>query len=293
MTRMIGYYQRVLVGHNELLVEHQLQQCVLNSEGSLDGIYVESQPRPPELLSLLRELDRRHDSRLVETVTTLCQRDGIDLGQFRGSPDASQFWTAVHDLETTGGHLVVPHLGHLDNLGKSRRELMEHIDRARPALGLIDASSPPHTVRAHRSLGAVIGEFSVAPVSPATEIAGVNTRRILGLAGLTHMVPVIGRVMYQLVDALLEPSHVLCQDHRLTIQLARTPSGVVVACWDTRDYIDQPPPRAVTDACIGGRVVRTRWGTGTETRCEIPFPENESVAARSHANPRATPVQVR
>ncbi|WP_280216677.1 hypothetical protein [Nocardia neocaledoniensis] len=293
MTTMIGYYQRGLVGHAELLVEHQLHQCALTSGGPLTEVFVEEPTRPTALWTLLVELDRRHDANLVETITALAERDGIDLSQLQGQPDSSQLGAALATLASTGGHLVVPHLGHLDNLGIPRRTLMERFNRPGQAIGLIDASSPPHTVAGHRPLGRVIGEFCVAPVSPATEIAEMKTRRILGLAGISNMVPVVERLMHELVDALLEPSHVLGQGHRLTVQLALNPAGIVVACWDTRDYAGDPLGRAVTDACCGGRVVRNRWGTGTETRCEIPFPAADLAPSRPIPGPRAIPVQAR
>lgn len=295
MTTMIGYLQIGLVGRDRLLVEHQLQQCALDSESTLTRIYAEPPPQPSELWSTLVEFDKRHGSSLVSTVNILAKRDRVDIRRLQGGlPGSTEFWAAVADLEAAdGGYLVVPSMHHLDNLDAPRQALMQRIHAKRPPMGVLDASVGPHAVRVESTSRTVIGEFAAAPVSPAAEIAALNVRRYLARAGLSEMIPVVEPFMHAMVGAVTEPSHVIGQDHRLTIQLSCGASELVVVCLDTRDYAGAPPHPAVIAARGTGRLARSRWGTGTETRCEFPLPTAETGAPRPNPVPRTMPVQVR
>ena len=277
MTTTIGYLRCALIRRDDLLlVEHQLRQCALAAEGVLTEVRQEPAPKANALYSLMQHLDHRHESRLIPTLTDMANREQIDLRPFRGAPASSTvLWTAVADIESAGrgGYLVVPSMNHLEGLDVGRQQVMERLAKLQPHIGVLDASTAEQVPVLAAAGEQLIGEFQVAPVPLAEEIVRINTRTRLARATLGHMIDTVDILMRELVGTVTEAHHLSGQDHTLTIFIHHDASKAVLAitCLDTRDFVDQPPHPAIHAACYGGRVTRSRFGSGTSTRCEIPL----------------------
>ncbi|WP_194829224.1 hypothetical protein [Nocardia sp. XZ_19_231] len=277
MTMMIGYLRCALIRRDDLLlVEHQLRQCALVAEGVLTQVRQEPAPKANALYSLMQHLDHRHESRLIPMLTTLANREQIDLRPFRGAPASSTvLWTAVADIESAGrgGYLVVPSMNHLEGLDVPRQQVMERLAKLQPYIGVLDASAAEQVPPVADAGEKLIGEFQVAPVPLAEEIIRINSRTRLARFAFGDMIDRVDILMRELVGTVTETDHLSGQDHTLTIFIHHDASKavLVITCLDSRDFADKPPHPAVHAACHGGSVTRSRYGSGTATRCEIPL----------------------
>ncbi|MGW6728791.1 hypothetical protein ACWF9G_23065 [Nocardia sp. NPDC055029] len=269
----IGYLRLALVGESEVgRVEHRLGQCA--DRAGLHMHEVLHEPAPPRnpLLATMEAIDHRHGTQLIATLTDFAARDAIDLRPVLGGQASYRvLWAAVEKLqEGRGGHLIVPSLSHLDGFVVPRPTLLRRISDLQPIVSLMDASSVDHIVVDAEE---VVVEFEVPPAPLAEEIARATTRSGLTRAELPHMVEPLDVLMRELVGPATEPDHLASQGHLLTIRIERDPTvaALVVTCLDTRGAMARTPPHPeLVKACA--RVVRTPWGSGTSTRCELPLP---------------------
>ncbi|MFX0581096.1 hypothetical protein [Nocardia nepalensis] len=287
-ARMYGYLQLSLVGTGKALAEQQIEAFAASRGGVVDRCFYELAPRVGVLWSLLEAVDRRSSEPVAPALAEVAHRQGISLDRLLDSPPSTAaFWAAVAELDRVGGgYIITLSPEHLDGLGAPRSILLDRISRTHPSIEILYATAiteparPDERLASNRrevvsSSSGVVGEFHVAALGCAVEVASLTVHMDLSRAGLVDMVDHVDALLREIIGSAVafDAQTVPETTNQLSIRLVRDHQRLRVLVHETREHAREPISHTVEALCgLTGRAVRTRSASGgTITCCELPL----------------------